>query len=186
MPEQNDITERLEKRRQDAREALDQLMPLVYEELKRVASRRLRGERRGHTLVTTDLVHEAYLKLAGLDRIRWERRAQFFALAAGAMRRVLVDHAVRMKTQKRGGGRRKVPLDQVTLPADYGTPDLLVLDAALERLAARNERQCRVVECRYFAGMNIEETAEALATSPATVKRDWTVARAWLHRELGG
>jgi RNA polymerase sigma factor (TIGR02999 family) len=185
MPEHGEITRLLDHLPAGGRETLDQLLPLVYEELRRVARRRLQNERPDHTLVTTELVHEAYLKLAGLDRMHWQGRAHFFALAAGAMRRILVDHAVRRKAQKRGGDRRQVSLDQVGLPAEHGSADLLALDAALERLAERNERQCRVVECRYFAGMSIEETATALGTSPATVKRDWTVARAWLHRELG-
>jgi RNA polymerase sigma-70 factor, ECF subfamily len=184
MSQQGEITRLLAELSHGGRDALDQLLPLVYEELQRIAHRRLQNERSDHTLVTTDLVHEAYLKLVGLDHIEWKSRAQFFALAAQAMRRILVDYAVRRKAQKRGGERRKVSLDEVSLPIEQRADELLALDDALQRLAALDERHSRVVECRYFAGMSIEETAEALGVSPATVKRDWTLARAWLHREL--
>jgi RNA polymerase sigma-70 factor, ECF subfamily len=184
MSQQGEITRLLAELSHGGRDALDQLLPLVYEELQRIAHRRLQNERSDHTLVTTDLVHEAYLKLVGLDHIEWKSRAQFFALAAQAMRRILVDYAVRRKAQKRGGERRKVSLDEVSLPIEQRADELLALDDALQRLAALDERHSRVVECRYFAGMSIEETAEALGVSPATVKRDWTLARAWLHRKL--
>jgi RNA polymerase sigma factor (TIGR02999 family) len=184
MPDQGDVTRLLARLAAGGRETLDELLPLVYDELKQVARRRLQNERTGHTLMTTDLVHEAYLKLAGFDRIHWENRAHFYALAAGIMRRILVDHAVRRNARKRGGDRRQVPLEEVELPVEYAGADLIALDAALERLAALNQRQARVVECRYFGGMNVKDTAEALGISAATVKRDWTVARAWLHREL--
>jgi len=185
MPEQGEVTRLLAELSHGGRDALDRLLPLVYEELQQVAHRRLENERADHTLATTDLVHEAYLKLVGLQEIEWKNRAQFFALAAQAMRRILVDHAVRRKAQKRGGDRRKVSLDEVNLPVEQSADEFLALDDALQRLAAMDERHARVVECRYFAGMTIEETAEALGVSPATVKRDWTLARAWLHRELG-
>jgi RNA polymerase sigma-70 factor, ECF subfamily len=185
MPQQGDITRLLEELPHGGRDALDQLLPLVYEQLRGIAHRRLQNERPDHTLLTTDLVHEAYLKLAGLDRIRWESRAHFFAVAAQAMRRILVDFAVRRKARKRGGDLRRVPLDQVGLSVDESADELLALDAALERLASIDERHRRIVECRFFAGMSIEETAAALDVSPATVKRDWTLARAWLNRELG-
>lgn len=185
MHQQGDITRLLDDLPRGGRDTLDRLLPLAYEHLRRIAHRRLRQERSDHTLVTTDLVHEAYLKLAGLDRIRWDNRAHFFAVAAQAMRRILVDYAVRRNAQKRGGDRQKIALDQVQLPVARGTDDLLALDTALDRLAEHSARQCRVVECRYFAGMSIDETAEALAISPATVKREWALARAWLHRELG-
>ncbi|MQA90118.1 MAG: sigma-70 family RNA polymerase sigma factor, partial [Gemmatimonas sp.] len=165
MAHQGEITRILAEQGKIGREALDQLLPLVYQELRRVAHRRLRQERGDHTLATTDLVHEAYLKLVGLERIKWENRAQFFALSARAMRRILVDYAVRRKAQKRGGGGPKLALSEVSLPVEQSADQLLALDAALERLAARNQRHCRIVECRYFAGMNIEETAEALGVS---------------------
>jgi RNA polymerase sigma-70 factor, ECF subfamily len=184
MPQQGEVTRMLAELSHGGRDALDQLLPLLYEELQRIAHRRLQNERADHTLATTDLVHEAYLKLVGLDEIEWKNRAQFFALAAQAMRRILVDYEVRRKAQKRGGERRKISLDEVSLPVEQSADELLALDDALQRLGALDERHARVVECRYFAGMTIEETAGALAVSPATVKRDWTLARAWLHREL--
>jgi RNA polymerase sigma factor (TIGR02999 family) len=164
---------------------MDDLLPLVYGELKRIAARQLRAERPGHTLCTTALVHEAWLELSNLDRIRWQNRSHYLALAAQAMRRVLIDHAVARRAQKRGGGQRIESLESDPLVAVEGCPaDLLDLDAALQRLAALHDRQARIVECRFFGGMSIEETAEALELSPATVKREWAVARAWLNREL--
>jgi len=171
------------------RDAVDRLVPILYDELRRIAHVRMRGERTGHTLETTALVHEAYLELAGLNQMEWRDRAHFLALAARAMRRVLIDHAVARNAQKRDGRLRAIPLDEaidLAVVAGQRADELLALDDALERLAAVSERQARVVECRFFAGMSVEETAEALGTSPATVKRDWTVARAWLHRELEG
>ncbi len=164
--------------------ALDQLFPVVYEHLQGIARRELARERPDHTLNATALVHEAYLRLVQLDSITWEGRAHFFGAAASAMRRILISYARRRNAEKRGSGAAHVSLDDVLLAAQE-RPDLVVaLDDALTRLAEVNERQARVVECRYFAGMNIEETATALDTSPATVKRDWLVARAWLNREL--
>ena len=164
--------------------AIDRQMPIIYEELRRMAHLQMRRERPDHTLDTTALVHEAYVKLVGLDRMQWQNRAHFLAVAAQAMRRVLVDYALTRKTQKRGGDRRRVPLDGI----DIGTPQpidaLMAIDAALHKLDALDARLTRVVECRYFGGMSVEETAEALRVSPATVKRDWTLARAWLGREL--
>jgi RNA polymerase sigma-70 factor, ECF subfamily len=164
---------------------MDELFTLVYAELRRIAARQLRAERSGHTFCTTALVHEAWLELAKLDRIRWQSRSHFLALAAQAMRRVLIDYAVARGRKKRGGGRALVPLegDALAVVAERAE-DLLVLDEALERLAAINERQAKIVECRFYGGMNLEETAEALNLSPATIKRDWTLARAWLNREL--
>jgi RNA polymerase sigma factor (TIGR02999 family) len=164
-------------------EAFGAVFPLVYDELRRMARHRMRGERPGHTLSPTALVHEAYLKLAGLERIEWRNRAQFFALAAQAMRQVLVDHALKRKAQKRGGGQVHVTLDGVhghTPPVE----EILALDEVLKRLEFLHERRARVVVCRFFAGMEVEETAAALGVSEATVKRDWSVARAWLNREL--
>ncbi len=164
---------------------LDRLVPLVYEDLRRIAHRQLRGERSDHTLDTGALVHEAYLKLSSLDRIEWRDRSHFLAAAAGAMRRILVDYAVARKTRKRGGVRQRVPLEDVIVLTDDNAQELLALDDALRRLAAESERAARIVEWRFFGGMSIEETAEVLEISPATVKREWTLARAWLNRELG-
>jgi len=164
---------------------LDDVFPAVYEELRRVAHRHLRGERTEHTLGTTALVHEAYLELAKLDHIRWPGRAYMLAAASRAMRRILVDYAVARRAQKRGGGVGAEPLDDAVVMAVSRGEELLALDEALDRLVNANERCARVVECRFFGGMSVEETAEALGTSAATVKRDWTMARAWLNRELG-
>ena len=166
------------------RAALDRLFPIVYAELRGIAHRQLKQERTGHTLSTTALVHEAYLKLVRLDRMQWHNRAQFFAIAARAMRRILVDYAVTRKRQKRGGGQALLSIDDVVVMVESRADELVALDRALERLEAVDPRQTQVVECRVFAGMSIEETAEALELSPATVKRDWAMARAWLNREL--
>jgi RNA polymerase sigma factor (TIGR02999 family) len=163
---------------------LRDLFSAVYEELRRVAHRHLRGEQTGHTLSTTGLVHEAYLELERLEHIRWHGRAYVLAAASQAMRRILIDYAVARRAQKRGGGAVAEPLDDAVAMAILRSDELLALDESLDRLAAMNERSARVVECRFFGGMSVEETAEALGTSPATVKRDWTVARAYLNREL--
>jgi RNA polymerase sigma factor (TIGR02999 family) len=167
------------------RDGVPELFPLVYDVLRRMARRKLAGERAGHTLSTTDLVHEAYLKLARLDRIEWQGRAHFLAMAAQAMRNILVNHALKRKAEKRGGGNVHDPLDEAVVIAEAPPGDLLALHEAIGRLEAIDARQGRVVECRFFAGMSIEETAEALGVSPASVKRDWALARAWLNRELG-
>jgi RNA polymerase sigma factor (TIGR02999 family) len=189
MVEPGDVTQLLEAAGAGDPAAMDQLFPLVYEELQRIAHRQLGMERTGHTLETSALVHEAYIKLAGLDRMEWRGRAHFFAAAAGAMRRILIDHAASRRALKRGGNRRRVPLEQANVAAgpalDNGSLDeLLALDQALDRLRSLDPRQAKVVECRFFAGMSIEEVAEALDVSPMTVKRDWAAARAWLNREL--
>jgi RNA polymerase sigma factor (TIGR02999 family) len=168
-----------------AGDELDAVFPAVYEELKRVAHRHLRGERTEHTLGTTALVHEAYLELAKLDHVRWPGRPYMLAAASKAMRRILIDYAVARRAQKRGGGVDAEPLDDAVAMALSRGDELLALDEALERLTGINERYGRVVECRFYGGMSVDETAEALGTSPATVKRDWTLARAWLNRELG-
>lgn len=179
------ITELLVAARDGDDAAYDALFPLVYDALRRLAHRKLAGERTGHTLATADLVHEAYLKLVNLDRIAWQSRAHFLAIAARAMRNVLVDYALRRKTEKRGGALARVTLHDDEIAIDDGTGgDLWAVHKALERLATIDERQSRVVECRFFAGMSIEETAEALGVSPASVKRDWALARAWLNREV--
>jgi RNA polymerase sigma factor (TIGR02999 family) len=168
------------------RTALDRLLPLVYETLRRQAHRAMRRERPGHTLNTTALAHEVYVKLVGLQRIQWQGRSHFFAVTARAMRRILVDHAVTRRAQKRGGGRLSVTLDGAMLLGDDRLDDVLILDQALQRLEAIDARVVRIVECRTFVGMTVEETAEALDLSPATVKRHWQTARAWLTRELAG
>lgn len=165
-------------------EALEALLPAVYDELHRQAARALRRESAGHTLQATDLVHEAYLRLVDQRRVRWAGRAQFFGLAAQTMRRVLVDHARTRHAAKRGGGAQQITLDDTAAAEDAGGVDVLALDDALGRLAALDARQARVVELRYFAGLGIEQAAEVLGVSAATIKRDWTVARAWLRREL--
>jgi len=166
-------------------EALDKLMPLVYDELHRQAARFLRKERPGHTLQTTALINEAYLKLIDRRDVEWESRTHFFAVAAQAMRRILVDYAKAKHREKRGGDNIKLSLDEAMLVAakEKGV-DLIALDEALDKLNFLDEQQARVVELKYFSGLSLEETAEALHVSRATVARDWEAARAWLHREL--
>jgi len=186
MPSQDDSRRSRLPGANAAEADLRDLFSAVYHELRRVAHRHLRGERTGHTLGTTGLVHEAYLELARLDRIRWLGRAYVLAAASQAMRRILVDYALARRAQKRGGGVVAEPLDDAVAMAVERGDELLALDEALERLAAMNERCARVVECRFYGGMSVEETAEALGTSPATIKRDWTMARAYLNRELAG
>ncbi|HXH06871.1 MAG TPA: sigma-70 family RNA polymerase sigma factor [Vicinamibacterales bacterium] len=163
--------------------ARDQLIPLVYDELREIAGRWLRRERTGHTLQPTALVHEAYLRLVDQRRVRWRDRAHFFAVAATTMRRVLVDHARRRGAAKRGGGAATIPIDDEVLGTALA-PDILALDEALSALAALDERQVRIVELRVFAGLTIEEAAEVLRLSPSTIKADWSLAKAWLYREL--
>ncbi len=165
--------------------ARDRLIDAVYRELRLLARRYLRGERTEHSLSPTALVHEAYLKLIDQRRVQWQNRSHFFAIAANVMRRILVDHARAHGAAKRGAGMQ-APLQDVTLGRDPYDLDLIALDAALERLAAIDERQSRLVELRFFGGLTIEEVAAALDVSPITVKRDWALARAWLYRELGG
>jgi len=169
-------------------DALTQLLPRVYDQLRRIARARLRHERDDHTLSTSEVVHEAFLALVPLDRVQWESRSHFFAVASRAMRNVLVDYAERRGAAKRGGGVRRLSLDELiegeAPVAEHPIDDLLALNDALGRLEALDARKARVVECRFFGGLSLEETAEALGSSPATVSRDWTFARAWLHREL--
>jgi RNA polymerase sigma factor (TIGR02999 family) len=163
--------------------ARDRLVPIVYEELRRLAHHYMRGERAGHTLQTTALVNEVYLRLAGINGLQWRDRAHFFAMAARLMRRILVDYARRHGRDKRGGGVSVTTLEDHAVTAEPNV-DIIALDAALEQLAAVDRQQSQVVELRFFAGLSIEETAEALGISPATVKRDWTTAKMWLHHEL--
>ena len=167
------------------REALDRLLPFVYDELHRQASRYLRRERSDHTLQTTALIHEAYLKLVDQREVEWKNRAHFFAVAAQAMRRILVDYARTRKREKRGGDDVKLQLDEaVNISGGEKSIDLVALDEALTRLAEFDERQARVVELRYFSGMTEEETAEVLGISAPTVRRDWNMAKAWLYSQL--
>lgn len=163
--------------------ALERLLPVVYQELRQLAAGYLRDERGGHTLQPTALAHEAYLRLVG-QRIAWQGRGHFLGVAARAMRSVLVDHARRRSAQKRGGGQAPVTLDTGMIAANSRPVAFDDLDRALDDLARLSERQARVVELRYFGGLSIEETAEVLGVSPITVKRDWATARAWLYREL--
>lgn len=164
--------------------ARERLVPIVYEELRRLAHHYMRGERAGHTLQTTALVNEVYLRLAGIDGLRWRNRAHFFAMVATLMRRVLVDYARQRHRDKRGAGVAVVSLDENAV-APQPAVDIIALDEALERLAAVDPQQSRVVELRFFAGLSVEETAEALGISPATVKRDWATAKLWLYTALG-
>jgi RNA polymerase sigma-70 factor, ECF subfamily len=161
-------------------------MPLVYNELRRLAASYLRRERAGQTLQATALVHEAYVRLIGENRQPWQNRTHFLAIAALSMRQILVQRARARNAAKRGHDPERLALDEHLLgtTGTHGDIDILALDAALERLAALSERQAKVVELRYFGGLSVEEVAEVLHTSPATVKRDWTLARAWLRREL--
>ena len=167
---------------------MEEMFPLVYNELRRLAARKLRSEREGHTLCTTALVNEAWIELSKLTRIEWQNRAHFLAIAAQAMRRILIDYAVARRRQKRGGGQPIESLDGIDAVAiaEVRGDELVALDEALDRLMVMNERQARIVECRFYGGMSVEETAEALHVSPATVKREWATARAWLNRELRG
>jgi RNA polymerase sigma factor (TIGR02999 family) len=168
------------------RQSLDSLLPVVYQELKRLAAGYLRRERAGYTLQPTALVNEAYLRLLKDDPQRWQNRAHFCAIAAHSMRQILIERARARNAQKRGGPRARVTLDDALVAGGERSIDLVALDEALERLAAIDPAQARLVELRFFGGLTVEETADALHISPATVKRHWTVARAWLARELKG
>jgi RNA polymerase sigma factor (TIGR02999 family) len=179
------ITRLLEQWSNGDAEVLDDLMPLVYLELRRQASGYLRRERPNHTLQPTALINEAYLKLIGQRDVKWQNRAHFFAFAAQAMRHILVDYARERKREKRGGAPENLPLDEaLTIVSQEKSIDLVALDEALNKLAAFDERQARVVELRYFSGLSIEETAEVLHVSNVTVRRDWNMAKAWLHQEI--
>lgn len=182
--EEADVTALLVRLSNGEAAALDRLLPTVYEELRRVARNQLRDEREDHTLRTTELVHEAYEKLVSHSAVDWQDRQHFFAVAARAMRQVLVDHARKKTAEKRGGGASEVPLEQVTLPRETKTETLIALDDALDRLAEQDERAAKVVECRFFGGYTIKETADVLDVSRSTVKRDWRGAQAWLNQAL--
>ena len=165
-------------------QALDRLFPLVYDQLRRIAHRELRRAQPNNTLTTTEIVHEAYLRLVDQNRVAQGERAVFFAVAAVSMRRLVVEFARRARAQKRGGGTRPLSLDEATMAADERSDMLLALDEALSRLAELDERLARVVECRYFGGLPEAETAEALGVTARTVRRDWVKAKAWLYSEL--
>src|SRR6056297_2381910 len=184
MKDDDDITLLLQKHSNGNANAIDKLIPLVYDEMKKMAHFRLKGERSGHTLDTAALVHEAYLKLVDFDRIDWKNRDQFFGIASRVMRNILVDYAVKRNAQKRGGNRKRVTLRDSDVVSSQNLHDILSVHQALEKLVNFDERQVRVVECRFFGGLTIKETAAALDVSEATVNRDWKMARAWLNREL--
>ena len=182
--EPQSVTELLQAHAGGDETALDKLFPRIYDELREIARGRLRHERPDHTLGATDLVHETFFRLVRLDRIDWKSRAHFLAIASHAMRHVLLDHAEQHGAQKRGGGAQPVTLERINVPDAMPADDVLALCEALERLERLEPRQARVVECRFFGGLSLDETAEALGISAATVSRDWTIARAWLHAEL--
>lgn len=184
MDSSSDITELLINWGEGDQAALDQLMPLVERELRQIAHNYMRRETPGHTLQTTALVNEAYLRLVDQNRVRWQNRSHFFAIAAKMMRRILLNHSRDRDRDKRGGGAVKVSLTEADAILKERAVELIALDEALSKLELVDERKCRVVELRYFGGLNVEETAEALGISTITVIRDWNMAKAWLAREL--
>jgi RNA polymerase sigma factor (TIGR02999 family) len=179
-----DVTALLGELSKGKPEAADRLIPVVYDELRRLASHYMRREREGHTLQATALVHEAYMKLVEQRSVNWQSRAHFFGIAAQIMRRLLVDHARGRLRDKRGAGQHLVPLEEALVFSPEQSSGLVELDSALDRLETMDPRQARIVELRFFAGLTVEEAAEVLRVSPKTVKRDWSVAKAWLHGEL--
>jgi RNA polymerase sigma factor (TIGR02999 family) len=185
-PRSGEVTAALDAIREGDRTGQARLLALVYDELRRVARRMMARESAGQTLQPTALVHEAYLRLFGNGPVSWENRAHFFVAAATTMRRILVERARRRGAERHGGKRRRVTLDEGVVPADSPASDLLALEESLRRLEAEDERACRVVHLRYFAGLGIEETAELMGLSTATVSREWTYARAWLLRDMRG
>jgi len=180
----SDVTQLLQQWSDGRQEALDRLLPQIYAELRRLAASYLWRERRDHTLQATALVHEAFLKLVDQRAVRWQSRAHFFGIAAQAMRRILVDHARARSAAKRGDGERPVSLDEAAVIGAMPDADVIALHDALTRLETIDPQQSRIVELRFFGGLTMEETAEVLHISPATVGRDWTVAKAWLYAEL--
>jgi RNA polymerase sigma factor (TIGR02999 family) len=182
----SDVTELLVAWSQGNERAQGQLIEIVYAELKKLAKAYLRRERPDHSVASTALVHEAYLKLVDQRRVKWQNRSHFFGIAAQAMRRILVDHARANRAAKRGGGEGRVHADHQDVPFLPPDVDVLALDVALSRLETVEPRWSRLVELRFFAGLTVDETASVLDVSPATVKRDWGLARAWLYRELQG
>lgn len=185
MADGSDVTQLLRQLRDGQPQAASELFPLIYGELRRIANVQMSRERRGHTLQATAIVHEAYMRMAGGQQVDWQDRAHFFAFAARTMRQVLLDYARQRRAGKRGGeAAHKVDLDSELLVGDDRLEDVIALDDLLNRLAAMDPDQARIVELRFFGGLNVEETAEAMGVSPRTVKREWQMARAWLDREL--
>jgi len=183
-PSPHQITQLLKNWSNGDQAARDQLMPLVYEELRRMAHQHMRKERPGHTLQTSALVHEAFVRLVDQSEVQWQNRAHFFGIAAQMMRRVLVDHARSRDYAKRGGDVRHISLDKVAIVSEERAADVVALDDALNGLATVDQRKSQIVELRFFGGLSIAETAAVLAVSPGTVMRDWTLAKAWLRREM--
>lgn len=181
-----EVTLLLIELRKGNKNAEAKLMPLVYDELRRIAGAYMRGERPDHTLQPTALVHEAYLRLVEQRKVEWRNRAHFFGVAAQLMRRILVDYARAQQTDKRRAAHQAIPLEEAFVFSEEQSGQLVALDAALQRLAQLDARQSRVVELRFFAGLSVEDTAEVMGIAPRTVKRDWNVAKAWLHGELAG
>ena len=184
QPSSQEVTQMLIRWSDGDRAALDELTPIVYDELRRLARHYMSRERPGHTLQTTALVNEAYLRLVEGRSVRWQNRAHFFAVSAQVMRRILIDHARSYGREKRGGALRKFTLDEAAVMSEERAAELLALDDALSELALVDERKSRIVELRYFGGLNHEETAEVLKTSPATVRREWSAAKAWLYKAV--
>ena len=181
---QQEVTQLLEAWSNGDQQALDRLMPLVYEELRKLARRYMKSERAGHTLQTTALVNEAYLRLINVKGVSWQSRAHFFAISAQLMRRILIDFARSRNYAKRGGGAQRVSLDEALVISDRSYDDVLALDEALSSLASFDARKSQVVELRFFGGLSVEEAAQVLAVSPETVLRDWRLAKVWLTMEL--
>lgn len=184
MPSTPDVTQVLRELSEGQQTAPAQLMPLVYDELRKLAAGYLRDERAGNTLQATMLVHEAYIRLVDWKNVTWQNRAHFFALAAQVMRHILVDHAREKQSQKRGNGMTRISLEEAVSFAPQREFDLVALDDALQELTLLDATQSKIVELRFFGGLTIEETAEALRVSPATIKREWTLAKAWLYKKI--
>lgn len=184
-PSPDEVTQLLLDWSSGDKAALDKLMPLVYDELRRLAHHCMGRERPGHTLQTTAIVNEAYLHLIDQRNVQWQNRAHFFGIAARLMRRILADYARSRRYAKRGGGAQQVSLEEAMIVSEERVADMVALDDALNTLAEIDERKSRIVEMRFFGGLSIEETAEVLGVSPGTVMRDWTMAKAWLRREIG-
>jgi len=184
VPSSQEVTELLISWRQGKQESLDKLTPIIYEELRRCAHRYMQREQKGHSLQTTALINETYLRLLDCSKVSWKNRAHFFAVTARMMRNILVDYARSRRREKRGGGRVKVSLDQNRIALMERDPDLIALDEALKSMSAEDDRKSRVVEMRFFGGLSVEETAEVLGVSTQTVMRDWRLAKAWLVREM--
>ena len=185
-PQQHEITQLLAEWSDGNQSALDELYPLVYEELHKLARRYMSRERKGHTLQTTALINEAYVRLVDQRNVHWANRSHFFAISAQIMRRILIDHARRHAYAKRGGGAQQVSLEEVAIVAAEKSAEIIRLDEALKILAKMDPRRCHVVELRYFGGLSNEEIAGVLKVSENTVTRDWNLARAWLHQQLTG